>query len=1352
MQRRDSKAPDDVRTVLQESLSQVQSAAPRRPPELAQAIAAAVAKIKTNSLPPAECLQVLKRACELEGSPNLICAALMSFERLMPLCYFAGPAAEEAENTEAGTAPRSLMDLVIDVVCNCSEQARDDVQLRLVGAISIAVTSPTCEVHGKSLIRAVSTCFKVYKNSTNASNQQVSKDALMRIALLLIQIASSSQLGNGPATVPLASTPTQRMRPEKVVQKLEGGGEMASWVMVPNPTDGIKNEWVGSYLDNLIEQVVVTSASALSKRADLRPSEVEEGAPKILSLQLRDALQVLLSFSKQTMKDPIAGQLEKQFLRSKRISLEMIFCMLDAADDVFMLGEHCVRILTQTLCLALIKNSVSSLPDVFEVSFNIFLTLVAKCRAHMKREIGVFVTQVLLQILTSGNSTYQHKQAALNTIVRMCMDAPTAIEFFLNFDCHLESDNVFEIIVERLSQIAQGKYMASEHSSLIDPQQEGELKVQALTALVKLSGALADWAHTMPAGAADDPDALPFVMERRKRKLALKRAVEKFNLKPKKGMVDLLEGGFIIDTPESLAELFCKQNTGLDKTVVGDYLGENKPFNMSVLQALIDSQNFKELGVDGALRQVLTSFRLPGEAQKIDRIIDGFSKKYCQDNPGAFRNSDTAHILAFSVMMLQTDLHSSQIKNKMTPAAFVSNNRGIDDGKDLQKEYLEGLYAAVQANPFSLKEDDDARTRLASQQAQTVAQKMQLFCQERDEIVSAATTKLMMPVTQRRDTPYVAARIAEHACPTFSSACWPLLAAFTTVLQEVDEQTEPGIMELCVEGLKLCVRVTARFDMHTKRDAVVSALAMFTYLMTLKEIKQKNVECIKALFNIALTDGGHLANSWQHVLQCLSRLEQLQLISNKAQPDFQYFQAGGASASTKQVAPARNLSAAGITTLLATGNDEQVEQLNSLSVMSQVDSALIDRLFVSSANLDASAIVSFVVQLVRVSRDELEIDSKPRVFSLHKLVEVGDYNMNRPSTVWAQIWEPLSQHLVEVAQRPNKNVNMYAIDSLRQLATRFLDKDEPCPDEIRMVILKPFEVMITSTRMSDESKSYVVDAVLNIVQSRTKGKTGWKAVLRILEAVSWAIKNDEIIQRAFTAVTAGLKPLFEEHFQESMQTICAFAKCQASVATSLEAIKCLQLAANFISSAQRSAASAVAEVGSQFFSILKYLADSVWDQRKDVRGAALETLFEILCEHTSFLDGSGWECVLTDVIEPLFKGLHDQLKMEGAEQTAPVYLAALKAFSRLFEVSLLSVFFQQPSVLTRALVPLERAVRQETEAVTNAAVANAARECLRVAATCASKQTGMDKASTSILETAAKALLQNGSSGDKDHP
>ena len=35
-------------------------------------------------------------------------------------------------------------------------------------------------------------------------------------------------------------------------------------------------------------------------------------------------------------------------------------------------------------------------------------------------------------------------------------------------------------------------------------------------------------------------------------------------------------------------------------------------------------------------REFLWSFRLPGEAQKIDRMMEGFAKRYCEQNPGVF--------------------------------------------------------------------------------------------------------------------------------------------------------------------------------------------------------------------------------------------------------------------------------------------------------------------------------------------------------------------------------------------------------------------------------------------------------------------------------------------------------------------------------------------------------------------------------------------------------------------------------------------------------------------------------------------------------------------------------------------
>lgn len=95
---------------------------------------------------------------------------------------------------------------------------------------------------------------------------------------------------------------------------------------------------------------------------------------------------------------------------------------------------------------------------------------------------------------------------------------------------------------------------------------------------------------------------------------------------------------------------------------------------------------------DAALRKFLSYFWLPGEAQKIDRMMEKFAERYCSQNEGIFSKPDTAYVLAYSLIMLNTDAHSSQIKKKMTQQEFVNMNRGINDSGDLPTPFLEQLY------------------------------------------------------------------------------------------------------------------------------------------------------------------------------------------------------------------------------------------------------------------------------------------------------------------------------------------------------------------------------------------------------------------------------------------------------------------------------------------------------------------------------------------------------------------------------------------------------------------------------------------------------------------------------------
>ena len=71
-----------------------------------------------------------------------------------------------------------------------------------------------------------------------------------------------------------------------------------------------------------------------------------------------------------------------------------------------------------------------------------------------------------------------------------------------------------------------------------------------------------------------------------------------------------------------------------------------------------------------ALRQFLWSFRLPGEAQKIDRMMESFAQRYCQLNPEIFTNSDTCYVLSFAVIMLNTSLHNPSVKGVVLQIIF----------------------------------------------------------------------------------------------------------------------------------------------------------------------------------------------------------------------------------------------------------------------------------------------------------------------------------------------------------------------------------------------------------------------------------------------------------------------------------------------------------------------------------------------------------------------------------------------------------------------------------------------------------------------------------------------------------
>eukprot|EP00088_Acartia_fossae_P055204 TRINITY_DN6408_c1_g1_i1.p1 TRINITY_DN6408_c1_g1~~TRINITY_DN6408_c1_g1_i1.p1 ORF type:complete len:396 (+),score=98.58 TRINITY_DN6408_c1_g1_i1:186-1373(+) len=185
----------------------------------------------------------------------------------------------------------------------------------------------------------------------------------------------------------------------------------------------------------------------------------------------------------------------------------------------------------------------------------------------------------------------------------------------------------------------------------------------------------------------------------------LAMAKKKFNMDHKKGIEFLIQQELLKETPEAVAQFLYKEE-GLNKTAIGDYLGERHEFNEAVLKAFVELHDFTDLILVEALRQFLWSFRLPGEAQKIDRMMETFAQRYCQLNPDIFTNPDTCYVLSFAIIMLNTSLHNPSVKDKPSVEQFINMNRGINDGENVPRELLVSLYESIQREPFKIPEDD----------------------------------------------------------------------------------------------------------------------------------------------------------------------------------------------------------------------------------------------------------------------------------------------------------------------------------------------------------------------------------------------------------------------------------------------------------------------------------------------------------------------------------------------------------------------------------------------------------------------------------------------------------------------
>ncbi|GLB37099.1 putative pleckstrin homology domain containing protein [Lyophyllum shimeji] len=112
----------------------------------------------------------------------------------------------------------------------------------------------------------------------------------------------------------------------------------------------------------------------------------------------------------------------------------------------------------------------------------------------------------------------------------------------------------------------------------------------------------------------------------------------------------------------------------LHREKIAEWLGGHGPINKLALHHYVNYFDFSGLRLDLAFRRLCAKLYLKGETQQVDRILEEFSRRYWECNPGGvYGSANIVHAVSYSLLLLNTDLHVADLTTRMSRSQFVRN-------------------------------------------------------------------------------------------------------------------------------------------------------------------------------------------------------------------------------------------------------------------------------------------------------------------------------------------------------------------------------------------------------------------------------------------------------------------------------------------------------------------------------------------------------------------------------------------------------------------------------------------------------------------------------------------------------
>ena len=397
--------------------------------------------------------------------------------------------------------------------------------------------------------------------------------------------------------------------------------------------------------------------------------------------------------------------------------------------------------------------------------------------------------------LEGGTRKPDAREAMVESVGALVRLPSFMADLFVNYDCDIDRTDLCADMVGLLSRNAFPD-SATWSTTNVPP--------LCLDALLGYVQSLADRLDDEPVEKGFP--SLEYLRRQRDLKKIIVRGATKFNESPNGGVAFLVSQGVIKnpDDPKDIAR-FVRATSRLDKKVLGDFL--SKKGNEQILSAFMESFNFSDQRVDEALRQLLYTFRLPGESPLIERIVTEFSEKYFgAGSQEEVADKDAVFILTYAIIMLNTDLHNPNLKSqkRMTIEDFARNLRAQNGGKDFDPEYLKAIYDNIKTREIVLPEEHNNKNAY-----------------------DHAWKELLMKVQSASDLVLCQTNIFDGEM--FAATWKPIVATMTYVFISA---TDDAVFSRIIAGFDQCAQIAAKYDLSGALDQIIFCLSSITTLAT----------------------------------------------------------------------------------------------------------------------------------------------------------------------------------------------------------------------------------------------------------------------------------------------------------------------------------------------------------------------------------------------------------------------------------------------------------------------------------------------------------------------------------------